>query len=90
MRIKYLINRESAKKNLKKGKKARPMSPKGPRHSLIFITVGIPLKKILVLLRYIRNKSDFLPPIGPSSHTKALEEIPRKSKKLNYSYRNFR
>ena len=45
MRFKYLINRESAKKNLKKGKKVRPMSPKGPRHPLIFVTVGIPLKK---------------------------------------------
>jgi len=44
-RIKYLIDRESAKKNLKKGKKARPMSPEGPRHPLIFVAVGIPLKK---------------------------------------------
>ena len=65
------------------------MSPEGPRHPLVFVTVRIPLKKILVLLKYIRNKPDFLPPIGPSSHTKALEEIPRKSKKLNYSYWNF-
>ena len=86
MRIKYLINRESAKKNLKKGKKARPMSLKGPRHPLVFIIVRIPLKKTLILLKYIRNKLDFLPPKGPSSYTKALEEIPRKSKKLNYSY----
>ena len=39
MRIKYLINRESAKKNLKKGKKIRSMSPEGPRYSLNFIMV---------------------------------------------------
>ena len=49
MRIKYLINRESAKKNLKKGKKARPMSLKGLRHPLIFIKVRIPLQKGLIL-----------------------------------------
>ena len=48
-RIKYLIDRESAKKNLKKGKKARFMSFKGLRHFFIFIKVGIPLKKGLVL-----------------------------------------
>ena len=46
MRIQYLINKECAKKNLKKGKKARPMSFKGLRHSLIFIKVRIPLKKV--------------------------------------------
>ena len=39
MRIKYLINKESIKKNLKKGKKARPMSPKGPRYPFNFIMV---------------------------------------------------
>ena len=44
-RNKYFINRESAKKNFKKGKKARPISFKGLRHPLIFIKVGIPLKK---------------------------------------------
>ena len=49
MRIKYLIDRESAKKNFKKGKKARLMSFKGLRHPLIFIKVGILLKKGLVL-----------------------------------------
>ena len=84
MRFKYFINRESTKKNLKKGKKA--ISPKGPRHLFIFITVKIPLKNMLVLLKYTRNKPDFLPLIGPSLHTKAPEEIPRKSEKLNYSY----
>ncbi len=45
MRIKYFINRESAKKNLKKGKKVRPISPKGLRHPLVFIIIRIPLKK---------------------------------------------
>ena len=49
MRIKYLIDRESAKKNFKKGKKARPMSFKGLRYPFIFIKIGIPLKKGLVL-----------------------------------------
>ena len=49
MRIKYLIDRESAKKNFKKDKKARPISLKSLRHSLIFIKVEIPLKKGLVL-----------------------------------------
>ena len=34
------------KKILKKGKKARPISPKGLRHPLIFATVKIPLKKV--------------------------------------------
>jgi hypothetical protein len=45
MRIKYFINRKCTKKNLKKGKKARPMSLKGLRHPLISIKIGIPLKK---------------------------------------------
>jgi len=45
MRIKYLINRESTKKNLKKGKKVKPISPKGLKHPLLFITVRIPPKK---------------------------------------------
>ena len=45
MRIKYLINRESAKKNLKKNKKARPMSFKDLKYPFIFIKVKIPLKK---------------------------------------------
>ena len=45
IRIKYLIDKESAKKNFKKGKKARSMSPKGLRYPFIFIKVGIPLKK---------------------------------------------
>ena len=49
MRIKYLINRESTKKNFKKGKKARPISFKGLRYPLIFIKIGIPLQKGLVL-----------------------------------------
>ena len=49
MRIKYLINRESAKKNFKKSKKAKFMSPKSLRYFLIFIKIGIPLKKGLVL-----------------------------------------
>ena len=48
-RIKYLINRESAKKNLKKDKKARPISFKGFKYPLIFIKIKIPLKKGLVL-----------------------------------------
>ena len=48
-RIKYLINRESTKKNFKKGKKAKPIFFKGLRHSLIFIKIRIPLKKGLVL-----------------------------------------
>ena len=48
-RIKYLINRKSAKKNLKKGKKVRLMSFKSLRYPLIFIKVRIPLKKGLVL-----------------------------------------
>ena len=49
MRIKYLINRESVKKNFKKGKKARLISFKDFRYPLIFIKVRIPLKKGLVL-----------------------------------------
>ena len=43
--IKYLINGEYTKKNFEKGNKAKPMSFKGFRHPLIFIKVGIPLKK---------------------------------------------
>ena len=49
IRIKYLIDRESAKKFFKKDKKAKPISFKGLRHPLIFIKIGIPLKKGLVL-----------------------------------------
>ena len=49
MRIKYLINRKSAKKNLKKGKKAKFMSFKSLRYPFIFIKIRIPLKKGLVL-----------------------------------------
>ena len=49
MRIKYFIDRKSAKKNFKKGKKARPIFLKGFKYPLIFIKVGIPLKKELVL-----------------------------------------
>ena len=45
MRIKYLINRESAKKNFKKGKKARLISFKSLKYPFIFIKVRIPLKK---------------------------------------------
>ena len=52
------------------------MSPKGLRHSYIFIKIRIPLKK-LVLLKYIRNKPDFLPPISPFLYTRVLEEIPK-------------
>ena len=52
MRIKYLINGKCAKKNLKKGKKARPMSLEGLRHPLIFIKVGIPLKKVSFIKIY--------------------------------------
>ena len=47
MRIEYLINRKYTKKILKKGKKTRPISFKGLRHLLIFIKIGIPLKKNL-------------------------------------------
>ena len=50
------------------------MSLKGLRHSLIFIKVRIPLKK-LVLLKYTKNKTDFLSPIGPFSYTRVLKEI---------------
>ena len=49
------------------------MSAKGLRHSLIFIKVGISLKKKLVLLKYTRNKLDFLPLKALSLYTKALE-----------------
>ena len=52
------------------------MPLKGLRHSLIFIKVRIPLKK-LVLLKYTRNKLHFLPPTGPSSYIGVPEEIPR-------------
>ena len=45
-RIKYLIDRESAKKNLKKGKKVILISFKGLRHPLIFIKIRILLKKV--------------------------------------------
>ena len=48
-RIKYLIDRESAKKNLKKGKKARFMFFKGLKYPFIFIKIRIPLKKRVVL-----------------------------------------
>ena len=49
MRIKYLINRESTKKNFKKGKKVRLIFFKGLRYPFIFIKIEIPLKKGLVL-----------------------------------------
>ena len=49
------------------------MSFKGFRHSFIFIKVRIPLKKGLVLYKYIRNKPDFSPAIGPFLYTKALK-----------------
>jgi hypothetical protein len=54
-KIKYLINRESAKKNFKKGKKARLISLKGLRYSLIFIKVGIPLKKRLSFIKIYKK-----------------------------------
>ena len=72
-RIKYLINRESAKKNLKKGKKVKFMSSKSLKYPFIFIKIGIPLQKGLVLWKYTRNKPDFSPTIGPFSYTKALK-----------------
>ena len=49
MRIKYLINKKSAKKNFKKGKKAKLISFKGLKYPLIFIKIKIPLEKGLVL-----------------------------------------
>ena len=49
MRIKYFINRESTKKNFKKGKKAKFIFFKSLKYPLIFIKVEIPLKKGLVL-----------------------------------------
>ena len=52
------------------------MSFKGLRHSCVFIKVRIPLKKS-VLLKYMRNKLDFLPPISPFLYTRVPEEIPR-------------
>jgi len=48
------------------------MSAKGLRHSLIFIKVGISLKR-LVLLKYTRNKLDFLPFKALSLYTRAPE-----------------
>ena len=48
-KIKYLINRESTKKNFKKGKKAKLIFFKSLRYPLIFIKIEIPLKKGLVL-----------------------------------------
>ena len=48
------------------------MPSKGLRHPLTFIKVGIHLEK-LVLLKYIRNKLDLLPFIGPSLYTKVLK-----------------
>jgi hypothetical protein len=53
------------------------MSPKCFRHPFIFTKVRIPLKKKLVLLKYIRKKLDFLPPKVPSLYTIILELIPR-------------
>ena len=50
------------------------MSFKGLKHSYVFVKVKIPLKKS-VLLKYTRNKLDFLPSISPSLHTRVLEEI---------------
>ena len=52
------------------------MSSKGLKYFLIFIKLRIPLKKS-VLLKYIRNKPDFLPPIGPFLYTRVLKEIPK-------------
>jgi len=49
------------------------MSAKGLRHSLIFVKVKISLKKRLVLLKYIRNKLDFLPSKALSLYTRAPE-----------------
>ena len=54
-RIKYLIDRESAKKNFKKGKKARLIFPKGLRHPLIFIKVGILLKKRVSFMKIYKK-----------------------------------
>ena len=47
---------------------------KGLRHSRVFIKIRIPLKK-LVLLKYIRNKLDFLSFISLFLYTRVLEEI---------------
>ena len=52
------------------------MSSKGLRHFFIFIKVRIPLKKS-VLLKYTRNKLDFLPPIGLFLYIRVSEEIPK-------------
>jgi len=48
------------------------MSPKGLRYPFIKIKIKISLKK-LFLLKYTRNKLDFLPLIGPSLYTKVLK-----------------
>ena len=48
------------------------MSAKGLRHSLIFIKVGISLKKVN-FIKYTRNKLDFLPLKALSLHTRALK-----------------
>jgi hypothetical protein len=55
MRNKYFINKKSAKKNFKKGKKVRLISFKGLRHPLIFIKVGIPLKKRLSFIKIYKK-----------------------------------
>ena len=52
MKIKYLIDRESAKKNFKKDKKTKFMSSEGLRHPLIFITIRISLKKVSFIKIY--------------------------------------
>ena len=55
MRIKYLINRESAKKNFKKGKKVRPISSKDFKYPFIFIKVRIPLKKRISFIKIYKK-----------------------------------
>ena len=55
IRIKYLINRESTKKNFKKGKKARLIFPKGLKHPFIFIKIGIPLKKRVSFIKIYKK-----------------------------------
>ena len=52
------------------------MSFKGLKHSLIFIKIKIPLKK-LVLLKYMRNKPNFSLLIIPFLYTRVLEKIPK-------------
>ena len=54
-RIKYLIDRESAKKNFKKDKKARLISFKGLKYPLIFIKIGIPLKKRVSFIKIYKK-----------------------------------